>query len=144
MLRSDGSHPWPLEDRVAHLAKVASESNALYLERCWIANDSDGFTGWRWEKYNKQLRIVCAANRYGNFIVPGTRHFSVTMNAVIDLIGLDALRAYAGGLENEEQGFIDQFGTFHNRQDAARIAVAAGQVLPEEIRGGTLFSEELY
>ncbi len=137
-------HPWSLDERVAYLAKVASESKALYVERYWIENDEDGFTGWRWEKFQTQLRIVCAANRYGDFIVQGTRHFSVTMNAMIDLIGIDALHAYAGGGDNEEQGFIDQFGTFHDRREAAKIAVAAGQVAAEDIRGVTLFSEELY
>lgn len=134
----------PLEARVEHLRSVAKNRNELYMYRCFIEADADGFTGWRWDKYNVELRIVAAANRYGDFVVQGVRHFCVSMNAMIDLIGLDALHHYAGGADNEEQGFIDQYGTFHDRARAAEIAVAAGQVRASEIRGGILFSEELH
>lgn len=142
MLNPD--HPWPLEDRLQHLEIVANEKQARYLERVWIVNDAEGFTGWRWEKYNVQLRVVAAANRYGNFVVVGARHHCVTMNGIIDLIGIDALHAYAGGDENEEQGFIDQYGTFHDRQEAAIIAIEAGQVDEENLRGTHLFSEDVW
>lgn len=137
-------NPFPLEARLEHLKNVAADKQELYLERCFIAKDEESFIGWRWEKYNVQLRIVAAANRYGNFVVQGARHFCVSMNAMIDLIGIDALHAYAGGPENEEQGFIDQFGTFHNRKEAAIIAVEAGQVKAEDLRGGNLFSEDVW
>lgn len=133
-----------LEDRLKHLEQVATTRQALYLERVYIKEDEDGFTGYRWDKFKVQLKIVAAANRYGNFVVAGSRHFCVTMLGVIDLIGQDALHAYAGGAENEEQGFIDQYGTFHDREESAIIAVAAGQCKAEDIRGGLLFSEEVW
>lgn len=132
----------PLDQRVAHIQVVAAERAALYAERCWIENDEAGFTGWRWEKHSVQLKIVCAANRYKDFVVLGARHFCVSMNAGIDLIGLDALHAYANG--DEEQGFIDQYGTFHDRKAAALIAISAGQVKATDLRGTYLFSEDLY
>lgn len=131
-----------LESRVARIQSAAADRNALYMERCWIENDAEGFTGWRWEKFSVQLKIVCAANRYKDFVVLGARHFCVSMNAGIDLIGLDALHAYADG--EEEQGFIDQYGTFHSRKAAALIAIAAGQVNAADLRGTHLFSEDLY
>lgn len=128
--------------RLEHLRKVAAERHAQYIDR-YLMSDTEAME-WRWERYNTQLRIVAAANRYGDFIVVGARHFCVTMNSMIDLIGLDVLHEYAGGPDNEEQGFIDQFGTFHNRRDAALIAIAAGQVKAEDLRGEYLFSEDVW
>lgn len=133
----------PLDLRLEHLREVAAERQALYLERSQVKLE-DGSTVWRWEHFGVQLRIVGAANRYGDFIVHGVRHFCVSMNAMIDLIGIDALHAYAGGPDNEEQGFVDQYGTFHNRRAAATIAIAAKQVNHEDLRGAILFSEDVW
>jgi len=124
------------------LARVAKERHELYLERFWIENDNDGFTGWRWDKYNVQLKIVCAANRFKDYIILGTRHWAIDMWQQADLIGKETLDCYSNG--EEEQGFIDQYGTFHSRKEAAKIAIAAGQVRAGDLRGGILFSEDLY
>ena len=47
-----------------------------------------------------------------------------------------------------EQGFVDRFGKFHNREEAWKIAEPAGQIRRrvggDTINGGTLFSENLY
>lgn len=48
----------------------------------------------------------------------------------------------------QEQGFIDQWGIFLNRQEAWKVAKAAGQILyrcgGDDSDGGTLYSENLY
>ncbi len=132
----------PLADRVEAIKNAAAFRRKLYLERCLMSDTEK--QEWRWERFNVQLRVVAAANRYGDFVIAGSRHFCVTMHSIIDVFGLDALHAYAGGADNEEQGFIDQYGTFHSREEAAKIAVAAGQVKAEDLRGSQLFSEDVW
>jgi hypothetical protein len=48
----------------------------------------------------------------------------------------------------DAQGFIDQFGVYMTRQEAWKVAEAAGQILyrcgGDTIDGGYLFSENLY
>lgn len=133
----------PLETRVDLIREAAAYANKEYMDRCWIEKDEDGFTGWRWDKYKSTRVIVCAANRYGDFIVTGSRHYSVSMTMTIKLVGMDALRAYAG---NEyDQGFIDQFGTYYTRKEAWDLCAAQGRkLLPDGGPDGTLFSEHLY
>ncbi|QBJ02799.1 hypothetical protein MZD04_gp273 [Pseudomonas phage Psa21] len=135
----------PLETRVKIIAEAAAYANERYMERCWIENDAEGFTGWRWDKHNVIPYIVCAANRYKDFIVTGSRHLSAPMWMTIELVGMDALHAYAGGRDNEEQGFIDQFGTYWNRRDAYAHCVKHGRLLLEDGASKTqLFSEHLF
>lgn len=87
--------------------------------------------------------IVCAANRYSDFVVTGVRHFCPTMRQQIKAIGLNNLRLYANG--REEQGFIDQFGVFLTREEAMVIARKRGQVIiGMEHHPKQLFSEDLY
>ncbi|WDS62172.1 hypothetical protein [Pseudomonas phage D6] len=129
----------PLWIRVRIVAQAAAVANELLHERCWI--DEPDFKGWRWDRYNVKRVIVCAANRYGDFIVTGSRHFSVPMWFTLELIGDDALKAYG----KCEQGFIDQYGMFWNRTDAYNLCREQGRELLEE--GGSeteLFSEHLY
>jgi hypothetical protein len=135
----------PLETRVQIVAQAAARANELFMERVWIENDSDGFTGWRWDKFCVEPYIVCAANKYGDFIVTGSRHLSVPMIMTIELVGMDALHAYAGGPEKEEQGFIDQYGRYWGRREAYDLCIQQGRPLLEEGRSKTiLFSEHLY
>ena len=51
-------------------------------------------------------------------------------------------------LVNWEDGFIDQFGTFFNRQQAWKIAEKRDQIIRrvggDIAHGGTLYSENLY
>lgn len=114
-----------------------------YMAQCWIENDRDGFTGWRWEKYGVQLNIACAANRYRGIIVAGPRHYSNQMWMTIQALGgIDLLKEFAG--EEYEQGFIDQYNTFHTRQEAWVIAEASGQIkFPDICPAGRLYSEHL-
>lgn len=102
-----------------------------------------------WDGRKLQRRIVCAANRFklktgGFIVVPGARHYSPDMAAVIDLIEDQLSTRFVAG---EEQGFIDQWGKYHNRQDALIIATHAGQINTVRQKGtpyDTLFSEDLY
>lgn len=86
-------------------------------------------------------------------IVPGVRHFSPDMRAVLK-------RIYGDGyhLKVVEQGFIDAKGRFLSREDAWRVADQHGQIflfdpreesrlIPRAPKQGdvdTLFSENLY
>ena len=61
-----------------------------------------------------------------------------------DLITLDK-RCFS---EGSEQGFIDSWGVFYNRQDAWKIAEENNQIIRrvggDTKDGGTLYSENLY
>lgn len=75
-----------------------------------------------------------------NSIVVGIRHFSPDMRAIMR-------RAYGEKdyhLQVAEQGFVDQYGTFYDREAAWVIAQAAGQIREVTGPAGTLFSEDLY
>lgn len=123
----------PLEDRIKEIALAARVNREHVQYNQWIENDEDGFTGWRWDKYKSERRIVCSANRYKDYIVTGARHYCPQMNAQINLVGLDALRAYAG--DDYEQGFMDQRGVFISRQDALILAIENGQMRYNTNRG---------
>lgn len=83
-------------------------------------------------------RIVCAANRkrFTGEIVLGIRHWDSFMHH-LDTEG-----------DPVDQGFITNKGRFLDRQEAWKIAEAAGQIIRrvggDDIDGGTLFSECLY
>lgn len=140
----------PLATRVAMVREAAKAANEFWTQNCFIFEDADGFTGWRWDKYKVQRTIVCAANKYGDFIVHGARHYSVGMHFTIDLVGKDALMAYAeecGGYDiDRDQGFIDQYGTYWSRSDAMQLCLQQGR--PLDFKRGPdakdLFSEHLY
>ena len=84
--------------------------------------------------------IVCAACRYGEYIVAGPRHFDSTMHRQI--------MASQSRQEAEwEQGFIDQWGRFYNRTAAMAAVKASGQPFNKQRNGGDdteLYSEGLY
>lgn len=145
-----------METRIAMIREAAAYANKEYMERCWVLDEKDNKKKWLWEKYDTPQVIVCAANRYKDFIVTGSRHYSVPMQMTIGLVGLDALYEYCKAFDDEveddkagrQQGFIDQYGTFHNRKEAMRLCLEQGRPLKEE--GGyiglgyDLFSEHLY
>ena len=99
------------------------------------------------------VRIVCAANRNSDgVIIIGLRHFDQVMHKQIKEL---KLLAEASGAEVDdsyfdfkEQGFICNRYQYHNRQQAWKIASAAGQIIRHvggnESKGGTLYSENLY
>ena len=94
------------------------------------------------DETQSQKRIVCAALRKDGDIIIGPRHFDATMRRQIEDYSEDYCIGY---WKSAEQGFIDQFGNFHSREDALIIAIAAGQIL-RRCGGDTreLFSENLY
>ena len=88
-----------------------------------------------------QLRIVCAATKFylldeTELIVASPRHFDQIARGALSRVGPHT---------ELEQGFVDQFGTFHTREVAWRIARAAGQII-RRCGGDTncLYSENLY
>lgn len=94
-------------------------------------------------------RIVCAANRYGDIIICGARHFDSIMHSAID--SLDEHLSPKCPSE-WEQGFIDTWGEFLNRQEAWKIAcftkqvrrLVGSQTKRDPFCGAELFSENLY
>ena len=96
----------------------------------------------------EQLRIVCAANKHKqdeNLLLIGARHWDNRMHAqwkvlqqITSYCKLDAFDFI--------QGFIDNMGDFHTREEAFKIATKANQII--EKTGGKnsiqLFSEDLY
>jgi hypothetical protein len=93
--------------------------------------------------------VVCAANRYGNevvgyFMFIGVRHFCPVMRKNMEGRDVHWMRVQFG----EEQGFIDQQGVFMDRQEAWKVAEAAGQIRRrvggDDRNGGTLYSENIY
>ena len=91
-----------------------------------------------------QRVIVCAAvrNCSENKIIVGVHHHDEHMNNQISEIGLwhwDDI---------QEEGFLDNKGSFLSRTEAWKVAEAAGQIKRrcggDTADGGTLFSENLY
>jgi hypothetical protein len=98
-------------------------------------NRSDYCTG-RPERF-----VVCAANKYGDLIFIGVRHFCPVMCFNMQHYDIPALRKVRG----EVQGFIDQYGVFMDRTEAAKVAAAAGQLdRYGDVKPELLFSEDLY
>jgi hypothetical protein len=82
-------------------------------------------------------RIVCAANRNrkSGRIICGARHWD------------NIMRSQKREDENWtgwDEGFIDQFGQFLNREEAWLSAQEQGQIRCEVSSPGTLYSENLY
>ncbi len=94
--------------------------------------------------------VVCAAMKKGEIIVAGARHYDMVMRSQIEAMNV--------GSHGWEQGFIDQKGKFLTREEAWKIADAAGQIRrptgwekdynnprnPNIGDTGVLFSENLY
>lgn len=85
-------------------------------------------------------RIVSAAMRMQDgLIVPGVRHFSPDMRAVLHRIYGDRYH-----LRVKQQGFVDTHGNFLGREEALERANQTGQILRDCGTTGELFSENLY
>ncbi len=86
--------------------------------------------------------VVCAAIRSKTGkLVCGARHWDEAMRGQIML---DGERRPSEWL-SAEQGFIDQFCVFMDRQEAWKVAEAAGQIKYKLGHSeGTLYSENLY
>jgi len=95
-----------------------------------------------WTKNNlikPASRIVCAANRHkeSGRIVCGARHWDNVMRSQ---------KLESETFNNWDQGFINQFGEWLNREEAWVIAEEQGQIrnLCYDKQTGYLFSENLY
>jgi len=85
-------------------------------------------------------RLVCAAMKMDDgLIVPGVRHFSPDMRAVLERIYGSVYWRHV-----VTQGFIDSHGNFLDRKEAADRALNTGQADRCDLRCGVLFSEDLY
>lgn len=93
----------------------------------------------RWEYYGVQRRIAQAAYNYNGYIVTGTRHSCPIMEMQIRVME-EVLEEWCNG-DKMIQGFTDQYGNFLTRKEAYPIAKAAGQIIREDTRPGTLYSE---
>lgn len=82
-------------------------------------------------------QVVCAANRFGDIIVLGVRHFCPLMNKQLDAYGLK-------GSEKHEQGFVDQWGNFMTRKEALLVLQTNGRFIRDEDFMDELYSENLY
>ena len=88
----------------------------------------------------KKPFIVCAALKLGDVLIVGPRHFDPIMRSQLAAYGL-----LTQGSVSAEQGFIDQWGTFHNREAAMGFARENGQLNTRERDSSKeLFSEDLY
>jgi len=74
-----------------------------------------------------------------NVLIIGPRHFDKVMQRQIDLIFMDV-----EVIETPIQGFIDQFGTFLNREEALVIAKKENQIIHKYNPTKLLTSEDLY
>ena len=99
-------------------------------------------SNYQWEPpADAKIHIVCAANKLGDLIIPGPRHFDGTMHRLIEALGIK------DDAHKMEQGFIDQFGRFWSRETAMQIVKDHKQPFDMESNGGNdrqLFSEGLY
>ena len=93
--------------------------------------------------HGKTRLVVCAANKYGEHVFTGIRHFCPIMIQNMQGYDIPLMRE----LDGEIQGFIDQHGVFMDRFEALTVATEAGQI--NRYREKTtpidrLFSEDLY
>lgn len=93
--------------------------------------------------HGKTRLVVCAANKYGDDVFTGVRHFCPIMRKNMQSVNIHELR----NLHGEIQGFVDQHGVFMDRFEALTVATEAGQI--NRYREKTtpidrLFSEDLY
>lgn len=93
--------------------------------------------------HGKTRLVVCAANKYGDSVFTGIRHFCPIMRENMKPFDIPWMRKEFG----EVQGFVDQHGVFMDRFEALTVATEAGQI--NRYREKTtpidrLFSEDLY
>lgn len=100
-------------------------------------------------------RIVCAANRLHlltgeTYLVLGARHWDPHMHRFANALKriLQEKFPYEKKLWRHDiktdQGFVDQRNNFLTREEAWKVAEAAGQILRVTGEEGVLYSEDLY
>lgn len=94
-------------------------------------------------KYVFRRVIVAAACKYGDVIITGARHYDRVMHGQLKAFPEDhEVRMMNRG--EVIQGFIDNQGTFLNREEALVVAKAANQIRFKHEPDYELFSEDLY
>lgn len=134
--------PESLAKKLASYGGEYTEQNVLdeVPEICWE-------TAYWYEDRKFQRRIVSAANRFklkdgGTLVIPGARHYSKCMAAVLDVVSDKLVSDQAVG---DDQGFIDQYSNYWTRKEAMIIATYANQVrIGRGGRADELYSEDLY
>ena len=91
---------------------------------------------------NNARRIICAALRRKSdqLVITSPRHFDITArHLILELPG--GRDSWLGC----DQGFVDQYNTFHTREDAWIIAKDNGQIIRTfGYNQSCLYSENLY
>lgn len=87
-----------------------------------------------------QQVVVCAACKHptSDLMICGARHWDSVMREQFMAMAMYGEKQQAA---QWEQGFIDQFGDFLTREEAAIVARKSGQTKCE---GKIIFSEDLY
>lgn len=116
------------------------EPYAEWQEREWLTNLPFG------SDYDPPEMIVCAANSYGDTIIPGVRHADAWMSGIV--YQFEDVHMYLTDEDEKEQGFLTNKGRWVDRQEAWKIAVKNRQIVRrvggDTAKGGTLYSENLY
>ena len=85
-------------------------------------------------------RIIAAAIRKRGVVFTGVRHGHIIRDMV--MVGfLMEMGSERDRVYDKEQGFIDQYGKYYQRDEARVVALQAGQIRPGH---PTLYSEDLW
>lgn len=89
-------------------------------------------------------RVVASANKFGEVVLVGTRHFSPAMCNQMECIREDRI-IDAENMGKSIQGFIDQHDVFMTREEAYEVARDAGQLNTIRIKCDSLelYSEDI-
>ena len=82
------------------------------------------------------IRIINAAVKRNDQVITGRTHSECIHKAIAD-------NNWDYPITQEEQGFVDNNGKFHDRIESMEIAVTAGQIFIESIGRNYLLSEDL-
>ena len=115
---------------------LISDDDGINTSRGWVCR-TELDSNWQPDPEIKPW-IVCAANKHieTGTIFCGARHFDNLMRGQI--------KAANYPFTGYEQGFVDQFGRFYNREEAWIIAETNGQIKNKVSTEGTLYSENLW
>jgi len=86
-------------------------------------------------------KIICAAVRQDDIIICSARHFDKLMSSTISNLDIKLKLS-----KKWEQGFVDQFGTFYDREEAYILVRQNDQDFSPKRNSSTkeLYSEGLY
>ncbi|QFP93823.1 hypothetical protein [Pectobacterium phage Wc4-1] len=91
----------------------------------------------------RELRIVCAAYKYGELVVCGVRHGDRLMHNQLRASREDS-PFHTVPLDQVVQGFVDSKGNFLDRKEALVVAQGAGQIIKKNPPEDELYSEDIY